>query len=160
MTLCELNKRLYGTLIGIKYIHLIKGIKKHRLYLDNSISLGFQSPKLSNNYYVIENIGGKQRKFIMASIIPTYRYYAPFNLKKANLGIGAGINLALNEIPSELPKRKPLNTQVNFELGYNLLKSPNIDLVFSLEHRCNFFGLIGGELQGRNWYTMSIRKWL
>ena len=162
MFLCNIHNENYGYLIGINYINRIfkNRLDKIQLYLDKEIKIGFQSPKLSEKNRLISYDGGSKKSFITFSVIPMFRYYFPINKKNINIGVGGGFNYAVNQIPSELPDKNSISTQINLEIGYELSKKSKTDMVLSLKHKCTFFGLIGGELKGRQWYSIGLRKWI
>ena len=155
MTLCS-KSGIYGNLIGLRYI---KGINIKNTYLDYSLIYGSNSPIIKNNK-IYSYKGGQNKNFFLFSIVPTYRKYFNGSLKNFNIGIGGGINMAINKIPTEVNSNQNINSQVNLEIGYNLSNKSKTDLIFNLQHRCTFFGAIGGKMRGRQWYTIGLRKWI
>ena len=156
-TFCNFKKNLSGKLIGARYIKRIASNKSNYFDIDTILLFGKQ-PLISSKNTLYSN--DYKKTFTLISFIPTYRYYFPNESKNSNIGVGVGLNIALNPLPSERENTYPLNSQVNLEFAHNISKVENIDLVFNLQHRCTLFGLIGGKLQGRQWYTLGLRKWL
>ena len=159
INLCKIEKRLYGSSFGIRLIDEVRRKGNHKLDLDKIFSFNIQSPILTEEN-VIKNIkGGSPRAFGMISYIPTYRYNLSRLSNRFSFGLGAGLNLAIGQVPSELPDKEPLNSHVNMEIEYHLPTRPKkSSIVFGLQHRCNLFGIIGGELKGRQWYTIGFRQ--
>ena len=151
ITFCKVKDLLNGELIGVKYINQINRKNNHSIDIDSSIIIGRQK---SNT------LKRDRRIFRLISLVPTYRYYFPKETMKFNFGIGVGASLALDKIPSESPVHTPINSQVNMEIGYNFTNLEKTSLVLNIQHRCTLFGMIGGKLRGRQWYTIGIRKWL
>ena len=157
--LCKMDKRLYGSSFGIRLIDEVKRKGNHKLDIDKIFSFNIQSPKLTEENKIKSIKGGSPRAFGMISYVPTYRYNFNKLSNRFSFGLGAGLNLAIGQVPSELPDKDPLNSQVNMEIEYHLPTKPKkSSIVFSLQHRCNLFGLIGGELKGRQWYTIGFRQ--
>lgn len=159
INVCKMDKRLYGSSFGIRLIDEVRRKGKHRLDLDKIFSFNIQSPRLTDENKIKSIKGGSPRAFGMISYIPTYRYNFSKLSNRFSFGLGAGLNLAIGEVPSELPDKDPLNSQVNMEIEYHLPTRPKkSSIVFGLQHRCNLFGIIGGELKGRQWYTIGFRQ--
>ena len=131
----------------------------HKLDIDKIFSFNIQSPKLTDGNKIKSIKGGSSRAFGMISYVPTYRYNFTKFSNRFSIGAGAGLNIAIGQVPSELPNNDPLNSQVNMEIEYHLPRvEKRSSVVLSLQHRCNLFGVIGGKLKGRQWYTIGFRQ--
>ena len=147
MNLCNINK-VFGNNIGAKYIKRYIQKNNHNIDIDTSLTYGSQNYKKVN------------RNFFMLSIIPTYRYKLN---NKTTLGIGTGMSISSAKIPSESRKTGKINSQINLEIGFQFDKKDikkKTELVLALNHRCTFFGIIGGSYSSSQWYMIGIREWI
>lgn len=152
---------LFGGNVELKYIRRLASSGRHHFDLDTSGSFGWQSPQISRSIsldkeFVVNRTGGETQFFGTFSLIPTYR----FNVNEwLGLGMGAGINYA-TDIPDDIGG-SPLNAAANFEIAVKPLSSKDLELTFSFQHRCAFFGTLNedGESSGSNWYALGLRKW-
>tara|TARA_Y100001968_G_C19404958_1_gene743131 strand:- start:149 stop:868 length:720 start_codon:yes stop_codon:yes gene_type:complete len=158
LTLCDIKKRLYGSTIGFRLIDKKATKGNHKFDIDKIFLFSLQAPETSKNQTIKSNLGGSNRAFGMISYVPTYRYDIKQLSERVSVGVGTGINLAIGQVPSELPDNNPLKSQLNIEVAYNISsKEKTSAIVLGLQHRCNLFGLIGGKLKGRQWYTIGFR---
>ena len=153
---------LFGGLINIDYVRRLLDSGRHALDLDVSLGIGWQSPvlvwseSLGRNY--VKNYDNGRRKFFgLISLMPVYRYQI---FDWLSLGFGGGLSYAAGGIPADT-QGQDLNATSKFELAIKPLENAPVEMTFTFEHRCAFFGVLNesGENTGSNWYSLGVRKW-
>ena len=153
---------LFGGQVSIDYLRRLTTSGHHALDLDVSLGIAWQSPVLVwseslGRDYVESYYNGRRKFFGLISLMPVYRYRV---FEWLSLGFGGGLSYALGGIPAD-PQGQVLNATSKFELAVKPLENTPVEMTFTFEHRCAFFGMLNesGENTGSNWYSLGVRKW-